>query len=847
MLSAIFLLSVIWFGFVTDEEFSLSQGDFLVRLGAAIVLGCFWGSWIVFLLAWAFGFSVDTVAIGTALMLALNALAYRFRQRNARWFASLLVFDRKFWKASVVPTVLITAYFAVCVWTDPDGNIWFRGNTRDLAFHMSTASAFLEQTTFPPLNPQSAAAKLSYHFMADFFSAILCRGGFSLFYAFKIPMVLLAFALCSLTFHGLFSVLKSRTATTFAGLLFFFGHVGVVNLLFSLAGYPVGSVPLSLHSWSSFADHIAYPYYNFLNVVIDYFQPQLPFLFGFPLAMLVLTVLYRRFSGQTPTDRTTYLLLGVVAFLPLFHMHTFLTIGPLVGLVVLFEPAPPWRAATGRDGFVARLIRMTISDGTPLPSAAKPASAEKPLPSGSEFPPSHAPLKIIAMLLAGVVVGLQLGFILSQEKTRGFSGFDVAKQLGALPEIPRFLHLQRCWFWVRAGGVPLVLGLIAVLISFRLPPREAKSGRRGEIALLALLGVTGFFFLVINVYRFTPNWGDSNKFFLYFDLALCIYSGRLLAFLWQGSRSWRIVAGLLVSVGAVVPTASEWIGRYGREPERLFSAGDRLVAEWIRLNTQKDAVFLTANSTVHLVPAFAGRRVVNGSYTRETGFGDEATEALVARAYREADPALITKCKVTHIFVGPAEEGLYHVDRATMGRRFKTSFDQDCLGVRYSIYEVGEQSAEAIRRDREVETSRPAVWLSELSPTSVQQGYGTLKIDKSFDLTTLSLAKQTYPFGLGTHAPSEITFNLDRHYAVFESDLGVDDTQLGGIGTVVFEVWVDDRKVYESKVMRAGDPPDSIKIDVSDVTTLKLVVTDAGDGIHCDHADWAGAKLLRSK
>jgi len=191
------------------------------------------------------------------------------------------------------------------------------------------------------------------------------------------------------------------------------------------------------------------------------------------------------------------------------------------------------------------------------------------------------------MLLAGVVVGLQLGFILSQEKTRGFSGFDVAKQLrGPAGKSPAFCIFNGAGLGPggrRSAGPRTDRG------AHFLPSaaREAKSGRRGEIALLALLGVTGFFFLVINVYRFTPNWGDSKQFFLYFDLALCIYSGRLLRFFGRGPDHGGLSAGLLVSVGAVVPTASEWIGRYGREPERLFSAGDRLVAEWIRLNTQK--------------------------------------------------------------------------------------------------------------------------------------------------------------------------------------------------------------------------------------------------------------------
>ena len=846
MLSIVFLVATLWLGFVLDEEFSLSRGDFLVRLAAAIVLGCFWGTWIVFLLAWAFGFSVDTLVVGTATVLLCNLLAWRFRGRNLAWFASLFAFNRRFWQASVLPTVLFTAYFAVCVWIDGHGDIRFRGNTRDLAFHMGTVSAFLEQSAFPPFNPQSAAAKLSYHFMADFSAAILCRGGFSLFCALRIPMVLFAFSLCALTCHAFFAVLKNRSATVFAGLLFFFGHIGLINLAFGLAGYPSGSVPLSIRSWSSIEDQLIYPYHNFLNVVIDYFQPQLPFLFGFPLAMLILVALHRRFTLQTPTDRSTYFILGLIAFLPLFHMHTFLTISPLVALLVLVEPVPqPSLTSPGR-GFVARLVGLTMGDE----SAPRPRSRENlaaaHLPLGKENDSLHAPLRLLALVLAAIPIGLQLGWILSQEKAPGFSGFDVPKYLGGLPEIPNFLHLQRCWFWIRAAGMPLVLGLAGVLFTVGPSLRGSRPERRTEFALLALLCVTGFYFLVINIYRFTPNWGDSNKFFLYFDFVLCIYSARILASFWQKSLSLRIAACLLVSAGALVPTAIEWAARYRRVPERLFSACDQRIADWVRLNTPKDAVFLTANSTVHPVPALAGRRVVNGAYTRETGFADETTEALVARAFQQADPSLITTIKVTHVFVGPEEEGLYHLNRAVLARRYKTLYDQFCLGVRYSIYEINERSVEEVQRERDADNARPSVWLSELEPVFVGQEYGTLKYDLSFDLAPLSLDHLKYPSGLGVHAASEIRYNLNQGYTLFQSDIGVDDGQIGGIGSVVFQVWVDARKVYESRILHAGDPTEHLSIDIAGAQTLKLIVTDAGDGNHCDHADWAGAKLIRT-
>ncbi|MFH1836202.1 MAG: NPCBM/NEW2 domain-containing protein, partial [Methanobacteriota archaeon] len=51
-----------------------------------------------------------------------------------------------------------------------------------------------------------------------------------------------------------------------------------------------------------------------------------------------------------------------------------------------------------------------------------------------------------------------------------------------------------------------------------------------------------------------------------------------------------------------------------------------------------------------------------------------------------------------------------------------------------------------------------------------------------------------------------------------------------------------------SRLMRKGDGPDRVDVDVSGVKKLRLVVTDGGDrGGYGDHADWADAKLIISR
>ena len=101
---------------------------------------------------------------------------------------------------------------------------------------------------------------------------------------------------------------------------------------------------------------------------------------------------------------------------------------------------------------------------------------------------------------------------------------------------------------------------------------------------------------------------------------------------------------------------------------------------------------------------------------------------------------------------------------------------------------------------------------------------------------------KTYQKGLGTHAPSEIVYKLDKQSEQFMCDVGATYNS----GTVTFTVYVDNIKKYESRVLTRKDLPERICINTKGCETLKLVVGDGGDGHDCDHAVWADALLLKS-
>jgi nitrous oxidase accessory protein NosD len=108
---------------------------------------------------------------------------------------------------------------------------------------------------------------------------------------------------------------------------------------------------------------------------------------------------------------------------------------------------------------------------------------------------------------------------------------------------------------------------------------------------------------------------------------------------------------------------------------------------------------------------------------------------------------------------------------------------------------------------------------------------------------TITLNGVKYSKGLGVHARSEVSYNLNGAYSAFASDIGVDD-ETGQWGSIIFQLWGDGLKLFDSGVMLASSATKSVNVSVTGVKSLKLIVTDSGDDGDYDHGDWANARLM---
>jgi len=144
-----------------------------------------------------------------------------------------------------------------------------------------------------------------------------------------------------------------------------------------------------------------------------------------------------------------------------------------------------------------------------------------------------------------------------------------------------------------------------------------------------------------------------------------------------------------------------------------------------------------------------------------------------------------------------------------------------------------------------------SVSLTSFKPTVAKQDYGSLQIDRSVNSYSgwkswnrLSSNYFYFRRGFGTHANSTIVFDIDKKFKKFATDYGI-DTEAGTPSSVIFKIYGDEKELFVSSKMGRFDFPRHVEVEVSGVKHLKLMVTDAGDGINNDHADWLNPVLFK--
>jgi len=109
----------------------------------------------------------------------------------------------------------------------------------------------------------------------------------------------------------------------------------------------------------------------------------------------------------------------------------------------------------------------------------------------------------------------------------------------------------------------------------------------------------------------------------------------------------------------------------------------------------------------------------------------------------------------------------------------------------------------------------------------------------------MKLGTQSFNRGLYCHAPSRILVRLPAPGRTFTALAGIDSNEQtgGGRGSVEFSVRLGEAEPFKSAVMREGMPPQRVEVDLQRAVEFVLEVNPTPDGIACDQADWAEARV----
>ncbi len=142
------------------------------------------------------------------------------------------------------------------------------------------------------------------------------------------------------------------------------------------------------------------------------------------------------------------------------------------------------------------------------------------------------------------------------------------------------------------------------------------------------------------------------------------------------------------------------------------------------------------------------------------------------------------------------------------------------------------------------------VWLDELDLGKVLSNEGEPQRNQSFGGHPLTIGGEVFERGIGLRAPASLRLILSEGTERFTALVGVDDEVASSTASVEFLVFGGSKQLWKSGVMRAGDPPKKVNLNLArirkyypEVKTLRLEVSDGGDGNQFDRADWADAKF----
>ena len=141
---------------------------------------------------------------------------------------------------------------------------------------------------------------------------------------------------------------------------------------------------------------------------------------------------------------------------------------------------------------------------------------------------------------------------------------------------------------------------------------------------------------------------------------------------------------------------------------------------------------------------------------------------------------------------------------------------------------------------------KDTIYIDTMDLGAMESGWGENRANKSVDGHPLTVAGKAYDRGVGTHAVSKFLLVTNGNAISFDGMAGVDD-ETSQPGTVEFMILGDRKVLWRSGLMKKGDPAKPVSVGLKGFKKVAMLVTDGGDNINYDHADWIDARITYRK
>lgn len=488
----------------------------------------------------------------------------------------------------------------------------------DLQMHLGFVTSIAEQRQFPPNYVFLDGYKMNYPFFVDMLSSTLYLFGTPLRWAVLIPSWLISGLLVMGFYFLAHKITGGKAASVLATVFFFF--CGGFGFSYFLEGAKADRTAFT----KIFTDYYHTPTnYNennirWANSICDMIIPQRTTMAGWFMLMPTLWLLIDALKTKS---RKSYIALGLLAAcMPMIHTHSFLALGMISAVLFfayLFDEKKP-------EEKKAYMINWVIFGG------------------------------IVAVIAAPQLICWTF------RQTSGNESFLKYQFNWVNHNDPYF------WFYLKNWGIAALFAVPAVL-------KADRDGKR-------LISGCAFIFIVAEMILFQPNEYDNNKLFFVVYMILLIVMSDWLVMMWdklKGVPGRAYLAVVVIIAGTL--SGALTIGREYRSGNQYqtFTEDKIEMAEYIKENTPRDAVFLTSSYHLNPVPTLAGRSIYVGSslYVYFHGMGDEygKRNAALKKAYEGSYDNLVSFCRenrIDYVYVGSNEKGTddYKVNESAISK-----------------------------------------------------------------------------------------------------------------------------------------------------------------------------------